>query len=643
MPPKGRRRQAFGGEEIGGDTASEDTQYTPTHPPVEEMEHTPTRAGALRRTPPTTAIRGGEEPQQQRRLDPGAGPVPFRGFDTAAAGAEEGYQDDTEAESALEAGGAQGHHAPEWGPAAVPSRRRQAPMTPAVVVPASEERFFDILKVIGTKMNIHLKGSENFFEWHQKLQKLLLRLKCTGVLTNEGSELVEYKLWQQMEGTVEDIIINSIPQNLRVEMAKLRPFEMIHCLRERFEKKGCTAVTTAAIELIDLNQANMSIADYINKFEGLRSACAVTGAAYTATVEVPALVKGLTRRYREKAYEELNRQANKFDIEALKQALFRAEAFDNEQKRLNQGQQQQQSFQRGRGGRGQAQPHSNSFRGRGQALPHSNSFGTLRCNICGNSGHLEASCHQRGQGPGPGIGAGADGGIGMFSEEEETVQSSGGAHSAQEGIDSDWLLDSGASLHMTGSKKGIEEIVPVKKSITIANGQRLTAMWKGTVRVEGIDIKDVYVVPGLQLSLISVGQLVEAGWRVRFDDAGAEISCGGDIYMVEKQNGLFSRLNCRRQNEPNLNRQSGAVLKKDAEIEESASKQAKSLPGMSERLLYARMGHMNGEYLSWLPEAVEDEFRLVRTKKAFCEPCVLGKQHRQPNRRILPARALCPG
>jgi hypothetical protein len=50
---------------------------------------------------------------------------------------------------------------------------------------------------------------------------------------------------------------------------------------------------------------------------------------------------------------------------------------------------------------------------------------------------------------------------------------------------------------MTGSKEGIEEIVPVKKSITIINGQRLTAIWKETVRVAGIDIRDVYVVPGL--------------------------------------------------------------------------------------------------------------------------------------------------
>jgi hypothetical protein len=55
------------------------------------------------------------------------------------------------------------------------------------------------------------------------------------------------------------------------------------------------------------------------------------------------------------------------------------------------------------------------------------------------------------------------------------------------------------------------------------------------------------------------------------------------------------------------------------------SKQIKSLLDVSECLLYARIGHMNGEYLSWLPEAVEEEFRLIRIKKAFCEPYVLKK------------------
>jgi hypothetical protein len=51
----------------------------------------------------------------------------------------------------------------------------------------------------------------------------------------------------------------------------------------------------------------MLIADYINKFKGLRSIYAVTSAAYIATVEVPALIKSLIRRYKEKAYKELNK------------------------------------------------------------------------------------------------------------------------------------------------------------------------------------------------------------------------------------------------------------------------------------------------------------------------------------------------
>jgi hypothetical protein len=90
--------------------------------------------------------------------------MPFRELDTGAAGAEENYQDDTEAESTSEAEGTQGRQAPEWGPNAVPLRRRQAPMIPIIIVPASEERFLDLLKVVNIKMNIHLKGSENFFE-----------------------------------------------------------------------------------------------------------------------------------------------------------------------------------------------------------------------------------------------------------------------------------------------------------------------------------------------------------------------------------------------------------------------------------------------------------------------------------------------
>jgi hypothetical protein len=37
-------------------------------------------------------------------------------------------------------------------------------MTPTIIVPASEERFFNILKMISIKMNIYFKDSKNFFK-----------------------------------------------------------------------------------------------------------------------------------------------------------------------------------------------------------------------------------------------------------------------------------------------------------------------------------------------------------------------------------------------------------------------------------------------------------------------------------------------
>jgi hypothetical protein len=128
---------------------------------------------------------------------------------------------------------------------------------------------------------------------------------------------------------------------MRAEMAKLRPYEMLNCLAERFAKRGCIAVTSAAIELLNISQGTLSIADYISEFEKLRSKCAVAGVGYGATVEVPVLVKGLDMKYREKAFEELHRQADRMDIEVIKQALIRAEAFKIEQKKLALNQQNQ--------------------------------------------------------------------------------------------------------------------------------------------------------------------------------------------------------------------------------------------------------------------------------------------------------------
>jgi hypothetical protein len=69
---------------------------------------------------------------------------------------------------------------------------------------------------------------------------------------------------------------------------------------------------------LDITLGKMSMSDYISKFEKLRSKCALAGAGYRAIVEVPVLIKGLDAKYREKAFEELYRQTDRMDLEAMK-------------------------------------------------------------------------------------------------------------------------------------------------------------------------------------------------------------------------------------------------------------------------------------------------------------------------------------
>jgi hypothetical protein len=171
--------------------------------------------------------------------------VPFGGFDIGAAEAADEEQDETEGEEASE----EQYHRAEAGGArrarrdvpAAPFQQSNCPMgqMKPLAVPASEGKFLELIKAFGTKMNIQLAGSDNDSDWLQKLQKLSARLKCKTVLTGEGIEMVDEDPWEQMKGTIEDIIIGSIPQNMRAEMAKLKPYEMMDCLAECFAKKGC--------------------------------------------------------------------------------------------------------------------------------------------------------------------------------------------------------------------------------------------------------------------------------------------------------------------------------------------------------------------------------------------------------------------
>lgn len=73
-----------------------------------------------------------------------------------------------------------------------------------------------------------------------------------------------------------------------------------------------------------------------------------------------------------------------------------------------------------------------------------------------------------------------------------------------------WILDTGATHHMTGRSDlltDIRDIAPV--SVSLPAGKDTTATKQGTVKLTShLSIKDVYLIPGFHINLISFGQLV---------------------------------------------------------------------------------------------------------------------------------------
>jgi hypothetical protein len=88
-----------------------------------------------------------------------------------------------------------------------------------------------------------------------------------------------------------------------------------------------------------------------------------------------------------------------------------------------------------------------------------------------------------------------------------------------EDLENTWLMDSECSRHMTGSSKWFSslDLVNGKEYITFGDKSRGKVVSRGTIRVnESFILKDVSLVSNLHFNLLSVLQLLEDDYEVRF-------------------------------------------------------------------------------------------------------------------------------
>ncbi|KAG3063663.1 hypothetical protein PI124_g22517 [Phytophthora idaei] len=150
-----------------------------------------------------------------------------------------------------------------------------------------------------------------------------------------------------------------------------------------------------------------------------------------------------------------------------------------------------------------------------------------KCFNCGKIGHKEAECRS--------------------PKKKNTEQEYAFAVTKSER--SEWLLDSGASTHMTNDASELKGAAPVTDGtrIVVADGSVLTAQLVGTVEILLDDDTKIYVhgvlfIPGLDKKLLAVAKIIERGVWVSFTGNVCELSKGGETFLTLNigSHGLFS-------------------------------------------------------------------------------------------------------
>ena len=111
-----------------------------------------------------------------------------------------------------------------------------------------------------------------------------------------------------------------------------------------------------------------------------------------------------------------------------------------------------------------------------------------------------------------------------------------------------WILDSGASRHMTSNRDWYSSWTPLQEpiNVVVGNNARCPAKGTGTVSIKATTggpkyLSQVLYVPNLKKNLVSISALTDKGLDVRFKKSGAEIidSAGKVVGIGVRRNNLY--------------------------------------------------------------------------------------------------------
>jgi hypothetical protein len=203
---------------------------------------------------------------------------------------------------------------------------------------------------------------------------------------------------------------------------------------------------------------------------------------------------------------------------------------------------------------------------------------------------------------------------------------------------SEWWLDSGASTHFCCQSELIRDLNEHDSTVTVGDGRVVSIRGTGTVTIDMLTpghvagrrpkphtFTPVSYAPGLNVNLLSVSALSKASISVHFHDGRALLRQGGRCIgyaLLQAKNSLYR-----------------IVTPTTADGHMALIAAGTESIGAPIDVWHQRMGHRHHKAISQLfaDKLTADGHQLRNTVApsdqsllTHCEPCVMGKQHREP-------------
>lgn len=465
------------------------------------------------------------------------------------------------------------------------------------------------------KFEIEKFNGSNFALWKLKVKAILRKDNCLAAIEERPKEVTDDDKWNEMDGNAIANLHLALADGVLSSVAEKKTAKEIwDTLTRLYEAKSLHNKIFLKRRLYTLRMAeSTAVTDHINTLNTLFSQLTMLGHTIEENERAELLLQSLPDSYDQLVINLTNNILSDYlQFDDVASAILEEECRrQNKEDRLASSQQAEAlSMTRGRSterGSSGSQNHGRS---------KSRSKKNIKCYNCGKKGHVKKDCWSKKKSGDP-ESSNAQGNVASTPNYGEVLYSEATTVVGGRKQFSDvWLLDSGATWHMTSRREWFHKYEPISGgSVHMGDDHALEIAGIGTVKIKMFDgtvrtIQEVRHVKGLRKNLLSVGQLDDLGCKTHVENGIMKIVRGALVVMKAEK--LAANL---------------FMLKGETLQEADACVASTSKGEESTMMWHLKLGHMSEQGLKILSGR-----KLLPGLKSvnlpFCEHCVTSKHHR---------------